>query len=488
MEFNNINRKTIILVYGTLLLTTLLFADTELNPISTRYRLADRDKIGLLGNLSDEPDTTITLYLYNPPKLLLTPLITEQNNTLTNEFLLDYLTTLLNDGKIGRLQFFVERDNQFLTSDNKTHLYNQIGRYYSERRLYYSAIHSYQESLKIKRDDNIQFEIERAKFAAGEYRDSEEFILSQLRKYPDSFLNDNLVKDLAKYYYTQKQYQKVVDFIDQHLNKQSYQSSADSLYYFSAAAHKELNNNDTALQTIRLLLNSSKDTKLQSLTLSLAESILLKIDVRKSYDFINRELEYNPNESLHNSLISILARVFENSYQYADANELYFKLAETASDTELIDLFSRIAVNLMYLRENQKALFYLDYIQNNSDNIQATENALFLSYLANYSLSNYETALKILLNLYLEYPESHKRFDIAKNLIELLIDLDMPLFAYRVLNDYYLESKPSQQFILDGYYRRLFENNPEVIADLLRKADFRPLFKYLHPEVEEIEN
>ena len=122
------------------------------------------------------------------------------------------------------------------------------------------------------------------------------------------------------------------------------------------------------------------------------------------------------------------------------------------------DIYYNIAVNEMRQKNYQKSLEYINIIQDESDKI--TEDVLFLSYLAHYSLGMKNEAINILLSIYKSFPQSPKRFEVIKNIIEQFIENKQPIFAWYFLKEYYPVATEVEKWALDQY-REMLSNELE---------------------------
>jgi len=86
---------------------------------------------------------------------------------------------------------------------------------------------------------------------------------------------------------------------------------------------------------------------------------------------------------------------------------------------------------------------------------------IFLSYLAHYSLGMRDEAINILLSIYYRYPDSPKRFEVIKNIVEQFIENQQSLFAWYFIKDYYQEASQTEKWTLDQY--------KDILAQVLKE-------------------
>ncbi len=344
------------------------------------------------------------------------------------------------------------------------------------------AFSYYEIYLELNYDDNLVMKIERQKFLMGDYQDSEHFILSFIENHPESSFNQSLVNDLVKYYLGQKQFNKGLDFINSYTANDS--TVVDSLRYYQAVAYNELGKKDEAIE---LLLNIHQlETNLSAIAYSLLVDIVVDLDTKAAIEILNGILERDGySESVRDDYLMLLAKVYENAALYREANNIYSIFLDNLYDKT--EIYYKLAVNEMYLKRYESALQYLDIINLIPDN-SYQEETYFLSYLAHYSLSNHNQAVKYLLLLYDNYPGSEKRFEVIKNLITLFIEREQQLFAWYFLKEYYPFANNTQRFILDNYRNQLkkaVKNDSLVIYQI---NDYRNVIDKTLSILEQYEN
>ncbi len=392
------------------------------------------------------------------------------------EYLLSFLKTMEKTESIPVLISFFAEHEEIIPHRERVPVLRSIGDYYLRQGDEELAVLYYDKVLDYETDYQLILKLERLRFGMGEYKDSEDFVLSLLKKYPESRINTGLALDLAKYYLNQKRYRQAVDFIEDFLDSREQEDHLDSLAYYSALAHKELMEQDKALDILIDLHRISEIPSVRSQALQQIESIMLTMEARKAINFLIGIIEESDNEDWNFDYLRILAKVYEKAHLYREASEIYRILIEYDEKRDETELYYLLAVNEMYLKNYRGALQYLDLILNSED-LSYESDALILSSLAYYSLDQHYRALLILSQLYYDYPGIPKRFEVVRNLIELLIEMELYFFAGYYVDNFYHQASPAEKFVLENYKSIISQNRGEEINGFPEIIEMRRLLE-----------
>ncbi len=409
-------------------------------------------------------------------------------------FIESYLTTLLEQQLFLVFKDKFNKLQSILPDKLKLQGMLTLGDYFNNLQQYQKAVNYYQEALHIEHDDNLLLKIERLRFSMGEYKDSEDFIISLIDKYPNSSFNKQLSLDLTKYYISQNKLQQAGNLIDSLLVIQEYpdlmvvdENSAytDSLVYYKALVQKEAGNLTDAKH---LFIELHRNLRTDNLRLSIVQhldNIFSRTGAQKAITFLNELIEDESRTHIHKDYLILLAQVYENQSLYGEANKIYQLLLE---EDENYDYYYYLAINEIRQRNYNKTLNYIEAFKDKTESVN--EDIQFLSYLAYYSLDEKEKAVDILLDLYYDYPDSPKRFEFLKNIIEFFIENDYDLFAWYFLYHYYPQATNPEKWILDRYNEQLEPKTAEDSLKVEEVNNFRKtLSKYfIYPIKENNEN
>ena len=136
----------------------------------------------------------------------------------------------------------------------------------------------------------------------------------------------------------------------------------------------------------------------------------------------------------------------------------------------------KIATNHIFLKEYNESLQILEPIIALQDSV-INENALFYSYIANYSLQQFKAAKSSLLTLYLHYLEHPNRHEIMKGLAELYEIEHQYLLSWYLLNELYYLSNDAQKFNIHRDISRIKKMLVQDTLSIDQFKDFKPVFE-----------
>ncbi len=394
------------------------------------------------------------------------------------EFISDYVTTQYGQGNLANYgELLIEFKNILPLRDVVDGLI-YLGNHHHENDKPLQALDYWQHALDLEDNDDLLLKTYRLRFSMNQFRDSEEFILTLIERYPQSSFVDDLSLDLTKFYLTQERFETTESFIDSLLvsgvrtdsllfdNKPHY---TDSLRYFKGLALKHKGVLHQALDHFYALNHQSTTSNLREPILHNMRTIINRIPAKQALDILGDYIE--EDHLMREEYLYMMAEVYQRQHLYAEANRIYSLIDDDHSyrlDTERTDndslftvpyrqidteLHYRLALNEIRQRNYTQALDYINEIINFRNEIN--EDILFLSYLAHYSLGKNDKAINILLDLYYKFPDSSKRFEITKNLIEQFVENERDLYAWFFMKDYYPLATVAEQWQLDQYRESL---------------------------------
>ncbi|MCK4312895.1 MAG: hypothetical protein KAW88_09195 [Candidatus Cloacimonetes bacterium] len=306
-------------------------------------------------------------------------------------------------------------------------------------------------------------------------------LLSQTAKKTGTVLpKDILYKfELIKFYMQQQELDLALTYIDSTLEESIIK---DSLYYFKGLIFKEKKDWDKAADYFAESLMGCSKESLIDITTSELKNTLKKLSpmhaIEKVSFYINKITD---TEKLIHFLF-IIAEIYEETQLFAEANDVYKTILKEMDYENEIKLNLKIASNHIFLKEFEEALATLEPIITLNDSIY-NEDALFIYYIANYSVEDFEKAKKSLLKLYLEYPNHRNRTEIIMGLSEIYEHESQYLLSWYLLNELYKMGSEAQKFII---YREISRIKKLLAQDTLTVDQFKN-FKPVFEEIEENE-
>jgi hypothetical protein len=282
---------------------------------------------------------------------------------------------------------------------------------------------------------------------------------------------DNYDLQLIRFYLEKNEYETVVNYIE-YLEQENYVS--DSLKYYQALSYKGLRNWEKTSELFSLLIIHSPNEALKDLSLSQLEDCLSRLEIINRIEIISEIINELKDDDYRINLLFLLAEIYEEAHLFEEANDVYNTILSETEAQEKFQLDLKIAANYIFLKDYNSALTILDPIISLQDSL-LNENALFLCYIANYTLNRVDTARNCLIQLYLHYPHHKNRNEIINSLAEILFQEKHYLISWYLYHDLRRISNPSQAYNIDLQIRKI----KKLIST---ESELPDQFKYLSPD------
>jgi len=282
---------------------------------------------------------------------------------------------------------------------------------------------------------------------------------------------DNYDLQLIRFYLEKNEYGTVVNYIE-YLEQENYVS--DSLKYYQALSYKGLKEWEKAVEIFSLLIIHSPDKELKDLILSQLEDCLSQLEISNRIEKISSLINDLKDDEYRVNLLFLLAGVYEEAHLFEEANDVYNTILNETEAQEKFQLDLKIAANYIFLKEYNSALTILEPIISLQDSL-LNENALFLCYIANYTLNRVSVARNYLIQLYLQYPHHINRNEIISSLAEILFHERQYLISWFLYNELRTISNASQSYNIDLQIQKI----KELIST---ETELPNQFKYLIPD------
>ncbi|MDY6916158.1 MAG: hypothetical protein SVM86_07575 [Candidatus Cloacimonadota bacterium] len=235
-----------------------------------------------------------------------------------------------------------------------------------------------------------------------------------LAQYP--YLPENTYElELVKFYLNRNEYDLAISVVDSLDFESAYQ---DSLQYFKALAYIGKKEWNTASDILANIITKNKKHGLHVLALKQYNQAIKKIEPTQAIEKISSVISKTSSDSLSNDLLFLISEIYEENNLYEEANDIYRSLLKDSVYTDSLKIVKKLAVNEIFLKDYSAADKYLDRILAHPDSLYR-KDALFFSYIANYSLENYEKAKNMLIELYQNYPEHKEMKQILHSLAQI---------------------------------------------------------------------
>jgi Tfp pilus assembly protein PilF len=290
---------------------------------------------------------------------------------------------------------------------------------------------------------------------------------------------------LIKFYIEKNEYEKALEYIDKTLEEVT---GKDSLFFFKGYIYIEYEDWKQASESFAKAILHTSDEKLINEWLAIFEKAIIKVSPLTAFDFVSTAVSEAKNTQKHIGFLNILARLYENNQLYGEANDVYRTILLEIEESERWDLKIKIATNKIFQKEYDEALNILEPLIVIDDSLY-NEKLLFLDYIANISLENYDKAKTSLIRLYLDFPDHTNRKEILTGLSEIFVHQEQSLMSWYILNELFKISDEVQRFKLkidiDRIKQKICESN--AIEDQFKY--FKPVFEIekqnILPEINE---
>lgn len=279
--------------------------------------------------------------------------------------------------------------------------------------------------------------------------------------------------ELIKFYLEHNEYDLAISYIDSTLEESI---NMDTLYYMKGLACKGIEDWDRASDSFAETFIRSDDPQLIIMAEKEFKQALKTLSPVHAIEKISYYISRIEDHHKLTIFLFIIADIYEKNQLFGEANDVYRTILRETEYEDNITLELKIATNHIFLKEYNESLQILKPIIALQDSV-VNENALFYSYIANYSLQQFEAAKSSLLTLYLHYPEHPNRHEIIKGLAELYEIEHQYLLSWYLLNELYYLSNDAQKFNIHRDISRVKEMLVQDTLSIDQFKDFKPVFE-----------
>ncbi len=279
--------------------------------------------------------------------------------------------------------------------------------------------------------------------------------------------------DLIKFYIREGNLENALSVIN---NAKIDSTFKDSLAFFKAIVYQKTGKLEPALKIFSHIVINSQDTSLVKLSEKEIFSALNKLDTSYSIEFISGILDSLTAKNIRKDFLFSLADIYERNLLYSEANDVYQTILTDTIKTDTIKILMKIALNDIYLKEFEHSRSLLDSILIHNPEADSA-NIFYYKALTYFKEKDYNTAQKILLDLYRKYPNHHEKWSIIYYLAKTFQFKKQYLMAWYLLDKLYKESSESQKF-------KLYDEIKNLKNDFLKEATATDQFRYFIPKWE----
>jgi len=278
---------------------------------------------------------------------------------------------------------------------------------------------------------------------------------------------------LIKFYIEKEEFENALEYIDRAIEEEI---EIDSLYFYKGYILQVQEEWLFSSEAYANAIIYAFDEQIIAEWFSLFETVIVNVPPLLSFDVISVAVSESQTTQKQVGFLKILAQLYEVNQLYSEANDVYKTIMLDVEATDIPYFQIKLATNEIFLKEYNEALNTLEPLITMNDSLNLP-NILFLNYIANISLENYEAAKKSLLRLYLEYPQTPNRTDILSGLIDVFEHQEQYIMSLYMLNELLKISDEAQR------YNR--QKDIERVKQKIYELDsIEDLFKYFEPVFE----
>ncbi|HPR16912.1 MAG TPA: hypothetical protein PLD62_01565 [Candidatus Cloacimonadota bacterium] len=321
----------------------------------------------------------------------------------------------------------------------------------------------------------IAFSLATGLFCQNQTEESEEYDEFADIETANTFLAENIDYhyELIKFYLNEHEFDLALSYLDSIMI-----NPTDSLYYFKGIAFKGKENWHDAADNFALAMENHHADGLLQKSQTEFKYALNKLPAMEAITSLSGYMNaMKDNETLAKFLV-IMAEIYENNQLFDEANDVYVTLLKETNYPEQIPVQMKIATNQILLEQYDDAIKTLTPIVALDDSLHNAD-ALFLYYLANFSLDRLQIAKQALLKLYYNYPHHQSRTEILSGLAMVLEKEGQFVMSWYFLNELKNSSSEAQKFIVQKDIDRLKQ---KIGTQKITTDQFRYLEPHLLPE------
>ena len=186
-------------------------------------------------------------------------------------------------------------------------------------------------------------------------------------------------------------------------------------------------------------------------------------------DKVTTAINQTENTEFHSLFLTMLAEIYERNYLFGEAKDVYRVLLQDSSKVDSIEISLKIAMDDIFLQNYDSAIKELTLVLPQADSLQSGK-IKFLTFVANYSAGNIESAKTILFDLYENYPEHPEMEDVLEAAAELFLAEKQYLLSWFFWNELYKISSELQQV---NILRKINSIKTELLQDSLSIDQFQ---------------
>jgi tetratricopeptide (TPR) repeat protein len=228
--------------------------------------------------------------------------------------------------------------------------------------------------------------------------------------------------------------------------------------------------------TIEILAYSENDS-LQHASIPVFQELLPHLSPVSTIEKITAVIKQTNNAEIRREFLVLLASVYERNHLFGEAKDVYYVLLNDSTQVDTMNIFLNIIHTDISLQKFATAIHTIDSLSVSADSLYLPD-LQFLQFISYYSANEIKSAKKILMNLYIEYPDFKNRNEIIEALAEIYYDEQQYLLSWYFWNKLYEISSAYKKMTI---LKTLQEVKESLVNDSLATEQF----KFFQPVFEE---
>lgn len=281
---------------------------------------------------------------------------------------------------------------------------------------------------------------------------------------------------LIKFYLDKGEYDLALNHLEM-IEKESLLS--DSLLFFRGIALQGIAEWQPAIDIFSDLLINTRNVKLHQASFANIKSLLPRLIPLDQIETLNEIIDNLGNHHLRDDFLLTLAEIYEKNLLYDEANDIYNTVIQESGYEDQSALQLKKSANYILLKDYSRAVNLLNTIIAGK-NKQLIQDALYLNYLANFSLNRYPAARRSLIRLYAEFPADNRKTEILSGLAEMAELEGQYLLSWFFLNELKDNSQDNAGYQIQNRISHILET---LSREVIKEDQFR-YFQLNLPELE----
>ena len=219
---------------------------------------------------------------------------------------------------------------------------------------------------------------------------------------------------------------------------------SDSLKLMQGIAFSKIDSTLQAALCFADIKMLSGNDSLKVEAFKLFNEIVDQLEPINKIDLLSKILE-NSGQHIDVELLLLLANTYENVRLFSEANDIYSTIINSDTIIDTNKFLINYGINEIHQKNYDRASEIFGTIISKNDTLHI-QDALFYSYISNYSSDNKELAKEQLLKLHYRFPDNFRNKEILQQLADIFSENKQYLLSWYFLNKLHKISDPTEKY------------------------------------------